>query len=368
MQLANLLLLLLITFTSASSAHNAFEEGMSYAKLPERQNTHTQALAKFEPQESLTSEHGAYTENPPQVDYYTQSQSNTNKLKQDSSLEITKDESYLDVNGNPVPTPGKAITTAFVSRPVVGITGKEEFMQKGKIITTNAENIVTGSSNKHVNCQKQKMSTCKTVNVEKSCNEAKILHKVCEKIPEITVTKENVTYHDCKKIIITQGTTIIPNGYKQLLYADMIRFVNWDDIRIYQKKTRHHHKEMECLGGYLVRGIDGNTSLLQSTKHAVVPKKMHSRIKFSNFFDHSMIVTIKNKTTGKILYDAKHFSAGQVVELPFSTTQDQTFSFHDHGLHGNANPGRGVMILYVDHINSEKVATTTWKDLPCHYE
>ena len=381
MKLANLLLLLPTIFTDISSAQNAFEAGMSYAKSPERQNIHTKALEVFkeDQQKSLKSTQGEHTENPPQTAYYSQDHGSMYKLKQDSLIETTKDENTLDANGNPVPTPGKVITTAFVSRPVFQITGKEEFMQKGKIATDNAENIITGESNKHINCQNQRMSACKIVNVEKNCNEAKLLHKVCEKIPEINTATKKIIYPGCNKVVVTQAVwNHCPAGYRQIAYSDMIRPDTHDDIRICLKDAAAE-ENTECYGGHLIHGLSLNgDGDIKSTQRVTVPKNMNSRIRFSNLFSPHMTITVINETTGEVVYNQNHFTDGQVAPLPFSTDKDQTFRFHDHGGPLNCFMGRcsdwkrccgkGVMILYIDHINSEKFATVTWKDLPCHYE
>ena len=102
---------------------------------------------------------------------------------------------------------------------------------------------------------------------------------------------------------------------------------------------------------------------------------MRSRIRFSHFFDSYMAVTILNETTGQTLHNAGHFHNGQIIELPFSASKDQTFKFYEDygqtygGWWGGGHHGKGVMVVYIDHINKIKVASAPiWKELPCRYE
>ena len=358
-----------LVFAGASEAQTKFQKGLNYAKSQDVKNTLQKSLADFKPQEALKSKNGAYTDNPAQANYYSETQSNTYDLEKASREEITKDD-------NSMPTPGKAVMQSAQSRPVVKITGKEEFMQKGKLINDNAKNIIMGESNKHINCEKQKLSACKIVQIEKTCNEAIPIQKICEKVAVATTSTNDITYHGCKKVAITQATwNYCPHGYNQILYSDMIRFESYDDIRICTKDA-HSKEQTECLGGYLVRGIDGSRSIVQSTQRATVPKKMHGHIRFSNFFDGGMVVTIVNETTGQTLYNSANFTNGQVIELPFSASQDQVFRFYEPECAGGGGGigrffrcmhGRGVMVLYIDHIAQEKVASVSWKELPCYY-
>lgn len=324
MKLASLLLLLLVIFTDISSAQNVFEEGMSYAKSPARQNSHTKALEIFkeDQQKSLKSKQGEYTENPPQTAYYSHDHGNIHKLKQDSLIETAKDENALDASGNPVPTPGKVITTAFVSRPVFKITGKEDFMQKGKIATDNANNIITDESNKHIDCQNHRMSACKMVNVEKNCNEVKLLYKVCEKIPKVIVYDE-VYYQDQNysgSITPTHnngGTFTLPVSGAIISFSTALKSGNvWS-----------------CNNNYTA-SVQGSQI---STYHPNCGKKLGD-LNFSNSGLNAAV-----NATDPISFSFSGFSAGHWHSASYSLTIRARFT--------------------------RKVAKLeSWSELPCHYE
>ncbi len=166
-----------------------------------------------------------------------------------------------------------------------------------------------------------------------------------------------INYPNCQTLYIThQDITPCPSGYSQILNSDMVwsSRPNMDDIRLCQKEVPAA-AGTECLVGYLVRGIYayGDDCRIQSTNLAVVPKKMHGRLKFSDFhYGQYLTVTITNKTTGQVLYNPGFFSNGQVVDLPFSNTEDQVFEFYvvDTNV-------RGIMTVQVDSVNVDNAAT-----------
>ena len=182
-----------LVLAETNDAQTNFQKGLDYAKSQSTKNNFQKALSDFKPSESLKSKNGAYTENPPQTSYYSEAQSDSRELEKASREEVTKDEGYKDKDGNPVPTPGKFVTKTYSSRPIVKIDQKEEFMQKSKLVIDNANNIVMGESNKNINCEKQKMAACKTVHIEKICNESKPIRRVCEKVPNI-ITVDGDSY------------------------------------------------------------------------------------------------------------------------------------------------------------------------------
>jgi hypothetical protein len=64
------------------------------------------------------------------------------------------------------------------------------------------------------------------------------------------------------------------------------------------------------------------------------------------------------------LYQETAFNNGQVIELPYSETQDQTFSFRSvsHGFWGGVPP-RGIMAAYIDHEYKEPAVEVTWQEV-----
>ena len=354
-----------LTLDLAHADQGDFQKGLDYAKSKSAQDKIQEALSGFKPQEVFKSQKGGYTEDPPQADHYKgETQSNTIELAKAAQEEIAKNEDYKDKDGNFVPTPGKAITEDFKSRKVFKIGQKEDFMQKGKLVTENANNIVMGESNKHINCEAKKMSACKIVQVEKTCNEeVRAIRRICEKVPSITTHVNEIVYPNCQVLDIKQHVnTRCSSGYTQILESDMVhtRHDHWDDIRFCTKLVPVG-EPAECYsGGYYIatshRGYFGS-------ERAIVPKKLHARIKISNVYDGFVVGTIFNETTGQPVRNNESFSGGQVIELPYSETQDQTFLFYAIGQRGRYGQRIGVMVLYVDKINKERVADVpVWQE------
>lgn len=370
-------LLVLIFITAnvfAGNLNKYYQEGLAAAHA----NMHKpkEQVENYKPEEKFTN----YSDQPPQMSYYHGVKGyKTEELQTAGAAAAVYNDQ--DEQNNAVQTAKKSLQT----NPKEKINAADPWLSRSGKIMSNAADLALGVSSKNnegvkhdtkagVNCQEAK--ACRVDLVKKTCNEAKTVYKICESVPEISTHINNVIHHGCQKITVTQATwNHCPAGYQQILYSDMIRFESWDDIRICQTAARQD-EQAECFAGYLVRGINGGSTLLQSTQRMVLPKKMHGRIRFTNFFNQHMIVTVVNETTGQALCNAESITNGRVIELPFSTTQDQVFRFNDHAINfagfgrfgGGSFLGKGVMILYIDHINSERVATVNWKDLPCHYE
>ena len=143
---------------------------------------------------------------------------------------------------------------------------------------------------------------------------------------------------------------------------------HWDDIRFCTKAVSVGEGPDCYSGGYYIatnhRGYYGS-------ERATVPKKLKARIKISNNYSQfgAMIGTIINETTGEKVRENYSFSGDQVVELPYSETQEQTFRFYA------INPGggfrwkgapTGVMTLHIDNRHREKIATLeSWSETNC---
>ena len=177
------------------------------------------------------------------------------------------------------------------------------------------------------------------------------------------VMHREIVYPDCKIAIVVQNVhNLCPPGYSPILYLDMVQGVQHDDIRICQKAV-NSREGTECFVGYLASGIQTNTNIpkIQSTERVLVPKKMRSRVKFSPVYSGCMRVTIVNETTGEYIYNSFCFTNGQVVELPFSVTMDQSFRFFSADIKQifpfvGGQDSRGVMMIYIDHITEDKTA------------
>ena len=344
-----------------------FQKNLEYARA--LKDTPQKEMAKFKPQEVFKNQKGGYTEDPSQTSHYKGiEQNDTNEMEAAARVDVIKDEDYKDADGKPISTPGKTVTEGFKTRKIFEITQNDKYIKQGKLIETNAHNIVGGESNKHIDCKNKKLSTCKIVHVEKTCNEeVRTIQKICEKVPKITTHVNEIICPNCQSLVITQHVdSHCPSGHGQLLYADMVQTSgnHWDDIR-FCTKGLPNNEGSECFtGGYIITSNRDN----RDSGRATVPKKLHARIRISNAYFNDINGTIINETTGQTLYNNTHFNNGQAIELPYSDTQDQTFRFYPEQPqnHGGKRWFRGrstgVMVLYIEHINREKVADITWPD------
>jgi hypothetical protein len=202
---------------------------------------------------------------------------------------------------------------------------------------------------------------------ESSGEEVRSIKRLCEKVPVFTTTIKDIVYPNCQNLVIQNGNNYCPPGYVETLYSDMAPTINdkWDDIRFCQK-TMSTSESSECYSGgfYVARAVGGNFG----SERAVVPKKLHARIKIRNVYFGTVMSTIINETTGQIIYNNIGFSNGQVIELPYSDTQDQVFRFYAvQQTDGRWWPRKatGVMVLYIDHIGKDREANVVWQE-SCH--
>ncbi|CAL7962389.1 hypothetical protein GAMM_30021 [Gammaproteobacteria bacterium] len=356
-------------FQEAMQCVNSLKNKISLEK-DEDKNIIKVGSFKLEPEKTFIdpkTKNSWYTDSPTQTNHY---QDDIN-MKKEAISETERD--YKDTNGNLVPTPGKAVTESFKKRPVFKISRNEEYIKKGELIEANAGNVITGESNKHIDCENKKLSTCKIVQVEKTCNEeVRTIRRICEKHARVTTYLKDVVYPDCKAVVVTTAVwNNCPGGYSGIMYADMVEGPTDDDVRICVRQA-NPGESLECLGGYQISGkwnnIHGNGSGNEGV--ATVPKKTHARIRFSNIYGHGryLPVTIVNDTTGQTLHNNVRFYNGQVIDLPFSEDKDQVFRFYKSDRTSRASwRDIGVVILYIDHIHRERVANEpVWEESLCH--
>ena len=334
-----------------ASLDAAYKEGSSVAQSNMQKSMEN--IKSFNPADVFKN----YTDRPsPTIHYQGVTQGDAEGLKTSGSEEMSKNEA------------ASAILKNFAN-PKLKIDSSESWLNKSRDIIKNAHAIATGVSSNGVNCKEQKI--CRTVYTKKTCNEqVRNLQKICDKIPKIKSSIKTVACPSCKSVMVAQTFRGgCPSGYSQMVYSDMIQYVDWDDISICVKAVGDE-ESLECYAGYLVYGISGDNRLVQSSWRGTVPKKAHGRLKFSNVYRGNMAVTIVNETTGQTLYSGTNFTNGQVVELPFSEIQDQTFRFEEpqggrRGFFGWFS-GIGVMLLTFDHIRKEKEAVLeSWEEKNC---
>ncbi|MBU0744241.1 MAG: hypothetical protein KKE11_02585 [Gammaproteobacteria bacterium] len=203
--LAHLISLVLLVFLHISfffvnvayaekSASEKFQEAMQYTgslrdSVRVKDGVIRAGTLEFKPQDVFKDQKGGYTKNPSQINHYQGvTQNNADAMKRAARVESAKDEDYKDKDGKTVRSPGKAITEGFNTRPVYKITQDEEYVKKGRLVTDNALNVVSGESNKHIDCENKKMIACKIIHVEKTCNEEiNTVQRICEKVPKVKI-------------------------------------------------------------------------------------------------------------------------------------------------------------------------------------
>lgn len=343
------LIIYLIFFSARAFGQHALSNAYS-AGLEQAQGSVQKTVPdenSFKPAEIFKDAAGnnIYTENSPQVSYYQKlEQGNKDILEAAGRKNIDKNDAI------------EAVWKSF-GNPKIKIDPNEQGFGRSREIIKNSASIATGVSSKPgevvkegstagINCQESKI--CRIENIKKSCNEEvreKSLKKICEKIPKITTQTQKIVYPNCQKLIITQGAyNRCPAGYIENFYVDMYAGGDWDDIR-FCTKTAVDGETSECFSGSYYLSTNAGFKMGQTV--ATVPKKMHARIRVSNVSWTYLPGSVINETTGESIYYYRELHEGEVIELPYSETQDQRFRFYTH------NRSLGVMVLYIDRIIGE---------------
>jgi hypothetical protein len=366
-----LFLILIVSRVFAGPLEDAYQEGANIAKAnQEKAAGHIQnnLADKYKDKDGKTY----YTENPSETNYYQG---------------VGSYNPGLENTGKEVGEKNEAVQAAKESRSKntrVKIDPNEPWLASSKDIMKNATDIATGTSSKPgesvkpgtkpgVNCHESKI--CRIDFVKKVCNEARPLKRICGKAPKITTSTRDIVYPNCQQLIITQHVrSYCPAGYGEMFSADMVQTFDdhWDDIR-FCARALAPGEGAECFSGaYYITSNRGS----RDAGRVTVPKKLHARIGMSNVYYGFIIGTIINETTGQTIHSNAQFSNGQVINLPYSETQDQTFRFYAtqpqgggggrFGRIGFANHRPGVMVLYIEHTKREAVANFEgWKEVDC---
>ena len=326
----------------------------------------TTAMQNFNPQEAFKNKDGTsyYTDSPSQTQHYQDITQGNAVLLEDAGRKKIDDNEAT-----------KAAYSSF-NNLKIKIDPKEPWLSRSKDIIQNASAITTGISSNPgepvtpdikagINCKEAKV--CRVDLVKKTCNEeANSIKRICEKIPKINSFVKETIYPNCQHLVITTGRgNSCPSGYSQLLHTGEIRIAvfGWTEARLCTKSISPQDN-IECYFGKYYIGINQ-----QGSERATIPKKFHSRIKFSNVHGSETKATIINETTGQTLYNEGTFSNGQVIELPYSDIQDQTFRFYVI-----PSPGFmvwdwkhiGVMALYINSKYLEQEASLeSWQEVNC---
>jgi len=170
----------------------------------------------------------------------------------------------------------------------------------------------------------------------------------CEQWPEVSIQLNDIAYPNCKNLIITQGQSIhCPNGYTEEVYGDMV--LSEHTIRIC---TAPMDNGSCYTGGYYIatpaKPFFGNGQ-------GILPKGLHGRLELNHVYNGNVLITLVNNTTGTTLVDHVSMGEGSVINLPFSYTEDQSFTFYISGKFYLA----GVLTMLVDSHGQYKTSTIT---------
>jgi hypothetical protein len=355
------LVVLSIFFASQCHAEKSFNERFSefMKEASSLKDISLQKAAEHKIEDNIKN----YTTNPEQTVHYKEENLDTIEMEQKAAK-----ESVPDAEESPCENAGKIVTGSFKKRMVYKFDKNDPDVSKAKDIEASPEKHAKVTFDTRASCQKKKTLRCEETLSEKRCEEqVRALAKVCAKVPKIVTSVREVVYPGCQNIIVTKGARNgCPVGYSTILYADMIQYVDWDDVRLCTKAAPAGESS-ECFGGYMVHEL--NQHRLLSTERTTVPKKLQGRIRFSNVYWGKVRVTIVNETTGEPVRNNESFSDGQVINLPYSDTQDQTFRFYTEKQGGGWfgwHSGVGVMVLSFDHMYRETIATLeSWQETNC---
>lgn len=143
--------LLLSSTAVAESFSEAFLDGTNFSASQVSQPA--SALKTMNP----SSIFNGYTSNPSQTKYYEGGTQSSTNLSQDAATTFATDPN------------SQAILTSFMTRPDVKVDNNSQGMQKSKLITSDAANIVNGISDEFVDCNQTKQCTATYTN--QVCNE-----------------------------------------------------------------------------------------------------------------------------------------------------------------------------------------------------
>jgi len=356
------ILLLEVTVTIAKTPTEQFNEAMKIANS--LQNTirsdgkviqvtkSTGETVTFDPQTVFKDQPGGYTNNPPQVDYGTNASAMENIAQKGIIQGIS------NAHDHSAPAVGKMVADNFKTRPVFKISKDDDFIVKSNAVIRDAQNI--GQPNNGIDCnlQPSTQEKCIATFEQKTCNEEiRSVTKVCEQIPKVTIINKDVVNTNCKHLEIRYGHyNGCRAGYRQLLYTDVIKGPNWDDVFLCDRPA--WEGEQECYLGYAVYGCHHKSNRRNDYENiwaqGIIPKKLQGYIRIERIYGGGLSGMIINVTTGEVVSKGS-FSENQVIQLPVSETQDQVFKYEPQA-------GKGVVVIYVERINRVKEAKIQWEE------
>jgi hypothetical protein len=174
----------------------------------------------------------------------------------------------------------------------------------------------------------------------------------CIRYPQVKIQTIPTTYPNCKDLVITQGLkNSCPKGYTQELQSDMISHVIWDDIRICTKIVSPNENTNCYTGGYY---IATSVKPFYGNGQGILPKGLHGFLQLNHVYRGRLLITVVDGS-GKKIVDRTRVGEGSIINLPYSSTQDQYFKFY---LTGNPS-NTGVLTMLVEHHGKYKTPPVT---------
>ena len=311
------------------------------------------STSNFVPENVFTN----YSSNPGTTKYYSEDSAGASQtLKSDSVVAITTNKEGA----------GETIAQSSKSRPKFKIESTSPEIARSKEIQNLASKNIKGVVDGFISGKEDQINTTVTKYVIKTCNEEiRPLKRICDKTPVVTTSLKSNLYPNCRKLILVEGNLesngLCPPGYITSNYMYMIRF-SGPNVRFCTKQITIN-EGTECFGGFFGAGIMHGDYRQSGTGRVIVPKKRHSRIKISHAYSRTIFGTIVNNTTGAVLYNEATFYNGQTIELPYSETQDQDFSFYAvFGRGFFCYRPLGIMTAHIDHEYQDPIANISWKE------
>ena len=328
-----------------------FQQYLSYADSLNGQVS--QSGKQFDPQKTFQKN---YNPHPTEEKYFNGvTQSGDNHLDHDAVNEVSKD------------TAGSAIDQFFETRPVFKVNQQSEAIQKGKFIQSDAMDISHGVTDKYVDCQQVK--NCTTTYENKTCDEeTRFMTKECTQTPQITIQTVPVIYPHCQQLLILEGApNSCPNGYTQVLYVHMVDGSSWGDTYFCTQDTPNVSQNASCYtGGFFIARLAGDFfGNHGQVGEVTVPQHLTGHLVIQKAYDRkTLVVTLINETTGQTLDNQVMLHQGDVIDLPVSASEDQTFKFFATE---STQYNEGAISAQIDHQGTKKMAQVNWTKT-CHKE
>lgn len=271
-------------------------------------------------------------------------QSDTRKLRQDSNAALLNNEA------------SKAALNSTLKHPEYFVNSESLEAKRSAKIIGDAAAIASGTPLPGIDCKETRV--CNKTNIIKTCNEVvRPSRKICDKTPSIKFNK--TYYHNCIDLILAKGGFYCPSGFSRSFYVKMTEHNSGGDVNFCTRPNLHPDEHTECFtGSYYIAGA-GRSGLDQNI--ITVPKHLHASIKVTNVYGQFVLVTIIDIKSGKKLHYKEYHVEGDIITLPFSESDDQSFKFYINKIGSSFKFGNyGIITSYIK--GSDNKPNITWEE------